>query len=245
MNAIIISYLEKLLLWAALVAICFYVYFLKVHEDFFKRNPKIRSLINLMSAKLHKGKTKKRLHSYRPPKPSLSKTVLSISALLVNVLLAYLILTHMLAFAAVMTESMSPTIDKGDLVLIQSLDKRVEMGDIIMFSTPYMPNPVMHRVYAITDMGYKTKGDLRNTPDPWTVTEEQIMGRAVTVMGKPIVIRDVGSYFIVGEEGVRIHPRYGSEYAFVKNMVNMVKSYGLVIFIVAMAYYILLIVRRE
>ncbi|MCL7412483.1 MAG: signal peptidase I [ANME-2 cluster archaeon] len=158
-----------------------------------------------------------------------------------NILIAYMLLSHILLFAAVMTGSMTGTVNKGDLILMTSVGD-IEVGDIIMFDPPQLPYPVTHRVYDITPIGIKTKGDARNEPDSWTIQEEDILSRAIILFEKPIVIPDVGNYFIVGDEFEQkstINTDYGDEYGIAKKLFAMVRSYGVVIFILVLLYSVL------
>ncbi|MCK5487290.1 MAG: S26 family signal peptidase, partial [Desulfobacterales bacterium] len=53
----------------------------------------------------------------------------------VDVILVYALLSHYIFFAAVMTGSMTGTVDKGDLIFMTSAGD-IEVGDIIMFDAP-------------------------------------------------------------------------------------------------------------
>ncbi|QDA30690.1 signal peptidase I [Thermococcus indicus] len=100
------------------------------------------------------------------------------------------------------SESMTPTIDKGDLFFINPLSKTGDVGDIIVFHR--RDGWTVHRVYAITDEGYITKGDNNVATDQQDgayppVTKNDIIGKVVTVQGHPLVIRGGGSFI----EGLR------------------------------------------
>lgn len=157
------------------------------------------------------------------------------------ILIGYVLMSKMIIFAAVMTGSMTGTVDKGDILMITTHGE-IEVGDIIMFDAPFINYPVTHRVYEINSKGIITKGDAHEKPDDWIIQEKDIRGQAVTIFGKPVVIPDVGSYFIVGNEfddTKTINTAYGDQYGRTKKLVNMIRSYGLVIFMVVLLYLML------
>lgn len=75
----------------------------------------------------------------------------------------------------VLSGSMEPTLQIGDLVLIDTKDRSIENGEIIAF---YMGGQVVvHRVVEVTEDGlYITKGDANETRDFTPVGEERIIG---------------------------------------------------------------------
>jgi signal peptidase len=83
----------------------------------------------------------------------------------------------------VLTGSMEPTIDSGDLIIVQQVDSStVGVGDIIAFFDPESTNNsvVTHRVTEVLSEGdslsFKTKGDVNNTEDSLAVPSENLVG---------------------------------------------------------------------
>jgi signal peptidase len=85
----------------------------------------------------------------------------------------------------ILSESMKPAIDIGDVV---GLDRDIQpaeirIGDVIAFRQPDVSVPITHRVVEIiqtdTGLGYKTKGDASEDRDVWTVTEDQVLGKVI------------------------------------------------------------------
>ena len=76
--------------------------------------------------------------------------------------------------------SMSPSINKGDAVIIQKINKstNIKKGDIIAFR--YDKKTVIHRVDDISttskDVVYTTKGDANNSVDSNTIKKKDIKG---------------------------------------------------------------------
>ena len=94
---------------------------------------------------------------------------------------------------SVVSESMDPILHIGDLLFVMSSEDP-QVGDIVI----YMPQqecfnldsnaPIVHRIIAIEDNQYKTKGDNNPGPDPCLVSREQIVGKvlfAVPLLGYP------------------------------------------------------------
>src|SRR3989344_3486833 len=83
------------------------------------------------------------------------------------------------------SNSMSPSIKKGDL-LISSKRDSYKVSDVITFTYPYDVNKLIsHRITEVMlendALGnrvifYKTKGDANSTSDPWQIKESYIKG---------------------------------------------------------------------
>ena len=80
---------------------------------------------------------------------------------------------------AVFSESMVPTYQKGDMIIVIGVED-VEVGDIIVYDSPQRPYPIIHRVHEIKDNGeIITKGDNNPTIDPWTSKIDSIHGKSI------------------------------------------------------------------
>ncbi|MEM7823818.1 MAG: signal peptidase I [Candidatus Aenigmatarchaeota archaeon] len=77
---------------------------------------------------------------------------------------------------AVMSDSMVPTLLRGDMVIVYK--GNVSIGDIIVFDAPGYNYPIIHRVYNITDGMIRTKGDHNPVVDPWEIDLNAIHGKA-------------------------------------------------------------------
>jgi signal peptidase len=165
-------------------------------------------------------------------------------ALIPFIIIVYIFINHMLFFAVITSDSMSPTFEKGDLVLMQSVDTDAEDDEIIMFNDKNPRGthpPVIHRVENITEDGIKTKGDATNKIDDWVIEEDEVSAKAVTTSdGNPIVIPEVGNYFI---QDYKAQGKYASEFVFTSLMIATLKDMGLVIFAACVGLYIVLSLR--
>jgi len=94
------------------------------------------------------------------------------------------------------SDSMVPALMPHDLIIVQSTDiDDIKEGDIITFDSHMQGIGIIaHRTIAIADddgqIGIDTKGDNVEEPDPWTVHEEDLVGKVVDV------IPSMGIFFI-------------------------------------------------
>lgn len=79
---------------------------------------------------------------------------------------------------AVFSESMVPTMEKGDLVVVRG-GEEIKTGDIVIYDAPTYKYPIIHRVINISDEGVTTKGDHNAAADPWTTRLSKIHGKAI------------------------------------------------------------------
>lgn len=92
--------------------------------------------------------------------------------------------------ATVMSGSMAPTIDTGDVVVLKRLDRAPRRGDVIALSVPDearsrfgYPPKVVHRIVGIGGDGrITTKGDARERPDPFTVPSSAVRSHVVLTL---------------------------------------------------------------
>lgn len=82
--------------------------------------------------------------------------------------------------------SMVPTLDRGDLLVLQARPPdQIKVGDIIVFQDSEWQTsaPVVHRVIDIEVINgtyhYYTKGDANTHPDPYDRTYDEIIGVVV------------------------------------------------------------------
>ena len=84
---------------------------------------------------------------------------------------------------AVATDSMAPAAARGDIVLVQPL-QRIALGEVVTFRK--FGSVVTHRLVGLgrADGTYETRGDANPGNDPWTVTRSDIIGRVDTIVPK-------------------------------------------------------------
>jgi signal peptidase len=83
-------------------------------------------------------------------------------------------------FLVVLSGSMSPTINMGDLVIVSPTNpENIKVNDIIAFRNEDKRVPTTHRVIEITERGFKTKGDANEDPDSRIVKPNEVIGKVV------------------------------------------------------------------
>ncbi|NJD76634.1 MAG: signal peptidase I [Candidatus Methanoperedens sp.] len=164
--------------------------------------------------------------------------------LVVVVFIMFAVASKVIFFTAVVSGSMVPTFSRGDLVLMQNIDHTYRVGDIIMFNRPDTNLPYAHRILYITKDGIVTKGDASNQKDWWRLKNRDIIGKAILIGGKPIVLKGYGSYFIVSDRNQDLGP-FGNDYRKYQLFFQVVKLYGYVIAAFCLFLYILLTVRKK
>ena len=92
-------------------------------------------------------------------------------------------------FYTVLTGSMEPNYEIGDLIIGRSVNpNQISENDIITFSVDEFDNTVTHRVIEVVKENgktmYRTKGDNNNAPDSELVDYSQIKGRIVFRINK-------------------------------------------------------------
>ena len=87
----------------------------------------------------------------------------------------------------VASNSMSPTINKKDVILVKK-NSKIASGDIITFKNQNAF--ITHRVLSESNKEYMTKGDSNNTEDQ-PILKDTVIGEVVQIMPKVGVWRDV------------------------------------------------------
>jgi signal peptidase len=88
-------------------------------------------------------------------------------------------------FATILSNSMRPSMTKGDMIVVRSVDpQHIEAGDIILFRSGADPNAtIAHRVVEIVgnDSGrgpaFVTKGDANEVEDRGVVSASRVLGK--------------------------------------------------------------------
>ncbi len=106
-----------------------------------------------------------------------------------------LTLNRPVLFSYAISESMKPTIGVGDMFFINPFSKG-DVGKIVVFRAEDIY--VVHRVYAIENNAYITKGDSNIATDQLNgknppVSKESVIGEVVEFAGKPVLIPKAGS----------------------------------------------------
>ncbi len=165
----------------------------------------------------------------------------NICILVIVISIMFLFVTKAIFFAAVASESMSPTFNKYDMILMQNINREYKIGDIIIFENPDTAIPVTHRIKSISNEGIQTIGDATGRADWWQLKKGDIIGKAILIREKPIVINRFGRYFIAEERGQTFGPfDYRTYFLFF----DTIKLYGYIIAVICILAYIALEIKR-
>lgn len=105
----------------------------------------------------------------------IAKDILLIFATVVAVVASILIPTFQIGFTPVLSNSMAPTIDSGEIVVTRpELKTRLKIGDVVVLPLPDKSGQrFLHRIIDIQkndeQIFVRTKGDFNAQPDPWTL----------------------------------------------------------------------------
>jgi len=230
---------------SAIAIVIYYIIYLTFVKGFVVPIHIFHSLKGLYERYGRNKRLKERMYEYEAVsgmhKPSLfgSSVVVSILTVIIVILLFKIVF-----FAVVTSDSMSPTFERGDLILMQRIHIDPRVGDIVMLENRESILPITHRVVAVTKEGVRTKGDARAFADPWLVSKHEIQGEAVQIHGSPIILKAIGNYFILNPKEMGIG-RYGSEYMFIKNLFLVIRMYGYALCIISISGYLLLTVMER
>ena len=118
-------------------------------------------------------------------KKSLWKTLTVIGVSLCTILVALLVLTGMLQVLVVLSGSMQPTFQAGDVIVtMETPVHSLQVNDIITYWSPdNMKSLVTHRIVTIIKDGqglaFQTKGDANEGVDQYVVSSDLVVGRMV------------------------------------------------------------------
>jgi len=81
--------------------------------------------------------------------------------------------------------SMNPTLKAGDgLNVVSYGNRKIRIGDVVVFPHPEGGHHVVHRVVAVGSQGVRTRGDNNINMDPWVLHSEDIVGRVESAQRK-------------------------------------------------------------
>ena len=107
--------------------------------------------------------------------------------------LVFILGNQYFVFATVLSGSMVPTFEKGDLVLMQTFNLDIKVGDIIMFPMYDIKEPITHRIVAKDEKGnIITRGDANLYTDGSAFPPERVIGKAMLIGNKPIILKGLG-----------------------------------------------------
>jgi len=183
-------------------------------------------------------------HVTKKPEDRQRLAMKEISILAAVIFIMFIFATKAVFFTAVASGSMEPTFSRDDIILMQNIDHQYKTGDIIMFQRPDTSHPVTHRIQSITSDGIRTAGDATGQTDWWMLKKEDILGKAILMQGKPVVIKDYGRFFLVDDMHQDFGP-FGQDYRKYFLFFEVIKIYGYVIAIFSLILYVALTIKQR
>lgn len=163
----------------------------------------------------------------------------------ITIFVAYVLSSQLFFFAIVTSGSMEPTFKKGDLVFMQNILVKPKNGDILIYPDPQgniagdRPITVTHRVVDINGDVLRTKGDNNPAIDSWKVDKKDVLGKAIILDNKPVVLKDVGKYFLLDYRTTQ----YSGEFLAIAKTIQNMRTMGIMIFFVCLVLYLFLSIK--
>lgn len=88
----------------------------------------------------------------------------------------------------VISDSMSPNINQGDVIILKINDQTIKVNDVITYKVD--KDFITHRVVEVQDKAYLTKGDYNNTADK-PIFKESVIGKVIKVLPKFGIWKDI------------------------------------------------------
>lgn len=85
----------------------------------------------------------------------------------------------------VLSDSMNPELERGDYIIVDTEADEFNVGDVIAFRYSGLSNIVVHRITAIDEDNYTTKGDANAEADA-PITSSQIIGLVCENIGSTL-----------------------------------------------------------
>lgn len=229
-----------LLIWHLLLLILLFLLFNESRHGFGKTFGIIQRSFFWLRSQNEKNQINSTISKYREK----SKRVYlgnALTALAVVAVVMLIIYFKFIFFTVVISDSMNPTLEKGDLVLMQKIIVEPKVGDIITFKVPEIELPITHRIASISGNEIRVKGDANPNEDSWRITDKNIIGKIVFISEKPAIIRGVGKYFLL--DASQVGKTYGLEFNAISNLIKGIKFSGVVIFWICIILYVSFSIR--
>jgi len=151
----------------------------------------------------------------------------------------------LITLMVVVSDSMKPEFERGDMILTQSINTFPEPGDIITFHVEDKLISVSHRVVRVSEKGIiRTKGDNNPYIDDFKTTQKDVIAKAITFNEHPLVIKGFGAFFITDYKAEGVIYKWGDRFTFMQQISLTIKAWGYVITVIALLAYILIITKK-
>jgi len=188
------------------------------------------------------------LYFYRPKPAMLPKDTKKQDWFLFILMLVFVVMfgIKLITLMVVVSDSMVPEFQRGDIFLAQSISTKPEVGDIITFRVNKQSMNVSHRVVSISGESIKTKGDNSPSVDNFgVITQKDVMAKAVMFDGHPIVLKQMGALFITDYSKTGVIYKWGDRYTFMTQLAATLKAWGFILSFMAIVAYLILMAGEK
>lgn len=183
---------------------------------------------------------------YKPRPAELKKDTRTQDWLLLIIMLALVIImgVKLVTLMVVVSDSMKPEFERGDIIITQSFNLTPLPGDIITFHATDEYNSISHRVVSVTGDGkIITRGDNNGYTDKYDTRQKDVIAKAIMYNGNPLVIKKFGALFITDYKAQGVIFKWGDRFTFMQQLSVTIKTWGYVITIIAIIAYLFMMRR--
>jgi len=184
---------------------------------------------------------------YKPRRAELKKdtTVRDWSLFLFNLAVIVILGLKLVTPVVVVSDSMKPGFQRGDMIIVQSMFLTPEVGDIIMFSVKDKNYDISHRIISIKNGAIITKGDNNPRKDDYNTKQENIKAKAIQINKNTLVIKNFGALFITDYSKQGVISKWGDQFTFMQNLSAAIKAWGVVLTIFSLFGYIIMMQKEK
>jgi signal peptidase len=179
---------------------------------------------------------------YKPRRAELKKDTTGRDWLLFLIILGIIVILglKLVTPVVVVSDSMKPVFQRGDMFIVQSIFLTPEIGDIITFNVTDKNFDVSHRVITIKNDLIITKGDNNPRKDDYKTKQKNIKAKAIQINNTPLVIKEFGALFITDYSKQGVISKWGDTFTLMQDISKAIKAWGIVITIFSLIGYILM-----
>ncbi len=187
------------------------------------------------------------ISQYKPPPAELKKDTSKQDWLLLIIIFVFIFLlgAKLIAPIVVVSNSMKPEFERGDIILTQSINRTPSPGDIITFHVEDELNTISHRVVSINNRGIiTTKGDNNPYKDDYETKQKDIIAKAIIFNNHPIAIKGLGALFIADFQREGVIGKFGDRFTFMQQLSAAIRTWGYILTIISILSYIILMKKH-
>ena len=145
----------------------------------------------------------------------------------------------------IVSDSMKPEFQRGDIIIVQSIFLTPDIGDIITFSVKNRNVDISHRVISVSNSAIITKGDNNPRQDDYDTTQENVKAKAIQIDNHPLVIKNFGALFITDYSKQGVIYKFGDQFTFMQKLSATIKAWGIVLTIFALLGYMMMMQKDK